>query len=54
MPVSARCTASGVLGRAARMGMAAVICEARMWFWISRLFSSGTLTWCDLGSLIIR
>ncbi|MNT76677.1 hypothetical protein D3C72_2157160 [compost metagenome] len=54
MPFSARWTGSGVAGSAARIGIAAVICEASTWFWISRLFSSGTSTWCDLGSLIIR
>ncbi|MNL83554.1 hypothetical protein D3C87_2112350 [compost metagenome] len=54
MPFSANCTASGVLGSAARMGIAAVICEASTWFWIRRLFNSGTLSWCDLGSLIMR
>ncbi|MNU10445.1 hypothetical protein D3C72_2575960 [compost metagenome] len=54
MPFMACSIGSGVLGKAASMGIAAVICEASTWFWISRLFSSGTSIWCDLGSLIIR
>ena len=44
MPSSASRTGAGVCGSAARIGMVAVICEASTWFWISRLFSSGTLT----------
>ncbi|CPM63801.1 Uncharacterised protein [Bordetella pertussis] len=41
-------------GRPTRMGTTAVICEARMWFCTSRLLNSGTLTWCCVGSLIMR
>ncbi len=36
------------------VGTAAVVCDARTWFRISRLFSSGTYCCRDCGSLIMR